>query len=185
MREKLADALTAIPEERIPAAALGVVVSLALVLGGALYLPYQRWQQLYGTRLQMESQASNQGMMKQSVDQLIKELGPLEEQLPRSAASLDHLVMGVMRNVERLSSQHRLALSAVSPGAASPFLMLDEIRIAVELEGQYPNIVNWLHAINRLSPSLSLSQVTLKPGKAEEDVALSAVISAYQYRGEK
>lgn len=181
MKQKFINLLANIPLTRLPAALIGVIALLAVILAMIVYPRYLRWQQVHEERTRLESLAASYAQVTHSVEQTSQEISQLEKRLTLSASSPDELAMSIMREMNALSLQYDLKLKGISPGAASSFLMLDEAPIAVELTGQYQNIVRWIHSLNGLPTAVSVSRVSMKPAGDNGDVALSAVVSAYHY----
>jgi Tfp pilus assembly protein PilO len=151
---------------------------MTVMLGSLLLLawqyviksPFHEYKELAQARDQLEALVANGETITDKIRHYRQEIAALSKKLrgEQPLLSSEEITAQVVGRLDRISTDHKVKLSAVTPGETNKVLMFEEVPFDIEVMGRYADLYSWLYEVTvQLGPMvIPQFKIRYNPGAA-------------------
>jgi len=130
---------------------------LIMILGSMLLLawqyvikkPFHEYKELAQARERLEQLVASGETITEKIRQYRQEIAVLSKKLrgEQPLLSSEEITAHVIGRLDKISADHKVILSRVTPGDINKVLMFEEVPFDIEVMGKYADLYNWLYEV--------------------------------------
>ena len=163
---------------------------LTTMLGSLLLLswqyvikdPFAEYRELAQAHERLEQLVANGETITDKIRQYRQEIAALGKKLrgEQPLLSSEEITAHVVGNLDRISSEHKVKLSGVTPGETNKVLMFEEVPFDIEVMGKYADLYSWLNEVTAQLGPMVIPQFKIRYNPGAPLLNMNVKLASYK-----